>query len=314
MGLFLGVLIATKLPSLPYLAPLSVWTRNIWKVVVIAEITYLAYHLLNLILVWYLENLVARTETKVDDRLLPLIRRILPILVYSFGVLAALTSLSIPISPVWAGLGIGGLAIALAVQPVLSNFFAGTFVITDGEIDIGDYIELENGPAGYVVGIDWRTTRIRTWLNNLVIIPNSKMAETPIYNYYKPVPAVNVLVYCGVSYDSDLDKVEEVVLDECQKLIDRSEYAVKDVEPWFAFEEFGESNITFWAFLQATDRIGGFVLTSEVIKSIRRRLRDEGIEINYPMRKLVMPSTNGRMSVVPQMTNVESPTGREGDG
>ena len=125
LGLFLGVLIATRLPSLPYLAPLSVWTGNIWKVVVIAEITYLAYHLLNLILVWYLENLVARTETKIDDRLLPLIRRILPILVYSFGVLAALTSLSIPISPVWAGLGIGGLAIALAVQPVLSNFFAG---------------------------------------------------------------------------------------------------------------------------------------------------------------------------------------------
>jgi small-conductance mechanosensitive channel len=295
LGIFLGFLALTQHPSLAHLAEFRDWARKIWTVVLIAEVAYLIHHSVSIVLEWYIQNLLQRTQTRADDRLVPLIRRVLPAVVYPIAVLMALASLNISISPIWAGLGIGGLAVALALQPTLSNFFAGTYVVSEGELSVGDYIELENGPAGYIISIGWRSTKIRTWLNNLVIIPNSRMADTPIYNYYRPVPAVNVLVYCGVSYESDLDVVEEVVLDECHKLIESSQHAVKNVEPWFAFEEFGQSNITFWVFLQARDRIGSFVLNSEIVKAIRRRLRAEGIEINYPVRKLVFPTTNGRM-------------------
>ena len=87
----------------------------------------------------------ALNKIYVDDRLLPPLRRLLPLFVYYLGTLMAMSALNIPISPIWAGLGIGGIAVALAVQPTLANFFAGTYVVTEGELNMGDYIELSGG-------------------------------------------------------------------------------------------------------------------------------------------------------------------------
>lgn len=299
-GLFLGLLILTSLktPGFAVIAPLDPWIRKVWLVVVIAEVAYLIYNMLDALMVWYIRSMASRTSTKMDDRLLPPLRRLLPLLVYSVAGLMALSALNIPISPIWAGLGIGGLAVALAVQPTLANFFAGTYVVTEGELNIGDYIELAEGPAGYVTEVGWRSTKIRTMFNNLVIIPNSKMAESIVTNYYSPTPAMDVLVYCGVSYDSDLDLVENVVVDASARLVNESRHAIKGVAPWFGFEEFGDSNITFWVFIRATDRLASFGLTSELVKTIRKSLREESIEINYPVRKLMFPPTNGQSTPV----------------
>ena len=299
-GLFSGLLILTalKTPGFAVIAPLDPWIRKAWLVVVIAEATYLIYHLLDALLVWYIRTMAARTATDLDDRLLPPLRRLLPLLAYSIGTLLALSALGISISPIWAGLGIGGIAVALAVQPTLANFFAGTYVVTEGELNIGDYIELDGGPAGYVVEVGWRSTKIRSMFNNLVIIPNSKMAESIVTNYYSPTPAMDVLVYCGVSYDSDLERVETVVTDASTKLVNESAYAINDVEPWFGFEKFDDSNITFWVFIRATDRLASFRLTSQLVKVIRKSLSQEGIEINYPVRKLVYPQGNGQPTPV----------------
>ena len=133
---------------------------------VIAEVAYLLYHLLDATMTWYIQSVAQTTETQLDDRLLPPLKRIMPLLVYSLGFLMALSVLNIPISPILAGLGIGGLAVALAVQPTLANFFAGTYVVTEGELNVGDYIELQGGPSGYVVEVGWRSTKIRSMYNN----------------------------------------------------------------------------------------------------------------------------------------------------
>ena len=293
-GLFLALLILTNLESPRYalIAGFDDQIRRAWLVVVIAEVAYLLYHLLDATMTWYIQSVAQTTETQLDDRLLPPLKRIMPLLVYSLGFLMALSVLNIPISPILAGLGIGGLAVALAVQPTLANFFAGTYVVTEGELNVGDYIELQGGPSGYVVEVGWRSTKIRSMYNNLVIIPNSQMANSIVTNYYSPEPSMNVLVYCGVSYDSDLEVVESVVREASQELVNESEYAV-DGEPWFGFDEFGDSNISFWVFVQAKDRLGSFYLTSDLVKVIHSRLTAEGIEINYPVRKLVFPSENG---------------------
>ncbi len=317
-GLFMGLLTLARIESSRFgfidgIEGLEAGIGNAWTAAVIAQVTYAIYRMLNMMLTWYITQVAAKTETKLDDRLLPPIRRILPLIVYSLGTLAILTSLGIPISPIWAGLGISGIAVALAVQPTLANFFAGTYVVTEGELNIGDYIELEGGPAGYVVEVGWRSTKVRNFHNNLVIIPNSKMAESIVTNYYSPTPAMNVLVYCGVSYDSDLQHVEDVVRDLSQKLVNESQFAIKEVEPFIGFEEFGNSNITFWVFIQATDRTGSFILTSELVKAIHRRLVDEGIEINYLMRKLVLPPPNGVESAISQAARTARPEG-DSDG
>ncbi len=305
-GLFLALLILTNLESPRYalLAGYDDQIRRAWLVVVIAEVAYLLYHLLDATMTWYIQSVAQTTETQLDDRLLPPLKRIMPLLVYSLGFLMALSVLNIPISPILAGLGIGGLAVALAVQPTLANFFAGTYVVTEGELNVGDYIELQGGPSGYVVEVGWRSTKIRSMYNNLVIIPNSQMANSIVTNYYSPEPSMNVLVYCGVSYDSDLNVVENVVREASQTLVNESEYAV-DGEPWFGFDEFGDSNISFWVFVQAKDRLGSFYLTSDLVKVIHSRLTAEGIEINYPVRKLVFPTENGSAPAAPPIPPVQ---------
>ena len=238
---------------------------------------------------WYLENLATRTNHVIDLRLFPLIRRVGGVIIYGIGALLVLDIMDINISPLIAGLGLGGLAVALAIQPTLANLFAGTYVMTEGVISTGDYIELESGMAGYVVEVGWRSTRIRTWGNNLVVVPNARFAETIITNFQQPVPAVSVYVTCGVSYDSDLDLVEEVSREVMDNLVQNDRHAVRSYGAWFAFDAFGESNIDFWLFMQAKDRIASFNLQSNLIKNLHRRFQEEGITINYPVRTLQFP-------------------------
>ena len=137
---------------------------------------------------WYMEIIAPRTSSTLDEQLMPLIRRVVVGAIYALGGLLILDQFNINISPLIAGLGLGGLAVALAIQPTLANLFSGTYVLTEGVIKQGDYIELENGAAGYVIDVGWRSTRINTWTNNLVVIPNSRFAETIITNYAEPHP------------------------------------------------------------------------------------------------------------------------------
>ena len=292
MGLFLGFTTLTELttPAFSNLSGLDVWVRKIWALVIIAEISYLVVNLTQVIMGWYITTIADHTSPGMESKLIPPIRRILPVIVYSVGMLIALESLNISISPLLAGFGIGGLAVALAVQPSLSNFFAGTYLVTEGELKVGNYIELSGGPAGFVVDVGWRSTKIRSRYNNLVIIPNSMMANSIVTNYSSPTPAMNVVVTSGVSYDSDLEQVEEIVLKATNEIVSKSDDAIKDTPPFFGFDAFGDSNIDFWVFLQAKDRLTSFTLKSKLIKLIHQRFNEAGIEINYPVRKLIYPN------------------------
>ena len=238
---------------------------------------------------WYSLTVAISTKTDLDDRILPVAKRVIPLSVYAIGALIVLDMLGVSISPLLGGLGITGLAVALGLQPTLSNFFAGTNVLSEGMFSNGDYIELQGGPAGYVESVGLRSTKIRTWLNNFVVIPNSVLANSIMVNYSRPDPRMNILVTCGVSYDSDLARVNEIALEVARETIAANPEAEKE-EPWFGFERFGDSNIDFWVFLQANDRIGSFIVTNDLIKRLHARFQQEGIEINYPVRKVVFDS------------------------
>ena len=238
---------------------------------------------------WYVENIAPRTESTLDERLVPLLRRVVVALVYGLGAVLMMDQLGITVSPIIAGLGLGGLAVALAIQPTLTNLFAGTYVMTEGVVSPGDYIELEGGVSGYVLDVGWRSTRIRTWSNNLVIIPNSRFAETIITNYQQPVPMVNVYLTCGISYNSDLHQVEKVCQEVMDHVLATNDGAVKEYGSYFGFDNFGDSNVNFWLFLQANDRLASFVIRSDLIQRLHQRFREEGIVINYPVRSLQFP-------------------------
>ena len=239
---------------------------------------------------WYLENAASGSRTALAVRLIPLLRRVSSLLIYGLGGLLILDQLNVTISPLIAALGLGGLAVALALQPTLANLFAGGYVMSEGIISSGDYIELEGGIAGYVLEVGWRSTRIRTWSNNLVVIPNSRFAETIVTNYQEPYPMVNVYVTCGTSYDSDLYQVEQVCREVMEELIESSPDAVKEYGAYFGFDGFGDSNVDFWLFIQARDRLASFKLRSSLIQMVHQRFKEENIVINYPVRTLQLPA------------------------
>lgn len=261
--------------------------RGVLTVSVALLVAHTVASIIATVVQWYVRVIAPRTDSKFDDKMLPILRRLLVALVYGIAALVVLDSFGVSISPLLGGLGISGLAVALAVQPTLSNFFAGAYVLSDGAISTGDYIELQGGPAGYVVEVGWRSTKIRTWLNNRVVIPNSIMADTIVTNYSAPDNAMNVMVVTGVSYDSDLQKVEDVSMEVARGVIKDLPDALDSMDAYFGFDSFGDSNIGFWLFLQARDRLGSFVVTNELIKRLHARFKDEGIEINYPVRKLL---------------------------
>ncbi|UCH42893.1 MAG: mechanosensitive ion channel family protein [Dehalococcoidales bacterium] len=252
--------------------------------VVIVLVTYGFARVSSVLLVWYLRSRSVRRKANIDEGLIRFFRRFLIIIVYIFGVLILLDYLNIAITPIVAGLGIGGLAVALALQPTLGNFFAGVQIVSDRMLRVGDYIEIDPATRGYVTDIGWRSTRIRTPFNNMLIIPNSRLVDSIITNYYGPSMEVAVIVNCGVSYSSDLTYVEKVTLEVAREVIDELEEAVKTFEPWFGFDGFGDSNINFWIWVQARDRISTFRMQSELVKRLHARFGREGITINYPVR------------------------------
>ena len=241
------------------------------------------------VLGWLGEYLESSDRANAGNWALPLARRGVMIVVVAMSAMVSLDVLGINISPLIAGLGIVGLSVGWALQPTLTNLFAGTYVITEGVVSAGDYVEMENGTTGYVVDVNWRSTRLRTWTNNLVVIPNSRFAETIITNFSKPDQHVNVYLTCGVAYESDLQKVEAVSMETMQKVEREHPGVVQDYGVYFGYDTFGESNIDFWLFMQAANRLASFEVRSELIKQLHARLAAEDITINYPVRSLHFP-------------------------
>ena len=266
---------------------LASFARRAGNVAMIIIGAYIANQVVRSALTNVQTTIAAHTATTVDDRVIPVARHVMPIIIYTVTGLLILNALNIAITPLLATLGIGGIAVALAAQSTLSNYFAGTYVISEGEIGVGDFIEIEGGPSGTVQEISWRSTKLQSRFNNLIIIPNSMMSENMITNYSRPVQAQNVMVAGGISYDEDLEQVETVLQAAVDHVVVESEYAVTDTETMVGFNAFGDSNIDFWVFAQAVDRIGSYHLESQLIKEIHKRFIAADIVINYPVRHLV---------------------------
>ena len=215
-----------------------------------------------------------------------LVIKITNIFVYFTGLIMLLKHFNVEITPLVATLGIGGIAIGFALQDTLSNFFAGLHIISDKPINIGNFVELEGNISGYVEDIGWRTTRIRTLPNTLVIVPNSKIASTTITNDSLPVPEMSVVVQCGVAYTSDLEKVEKVTIEAAKKIQKNVQGAVRDFEPFIRYHTFGDSNINFSIILKVQTFVDKYLVTHEFIKALKKSYDKKEIEISWPVRKI----------------------------
>jgi small-conductance mechanosensitive channel len=274
--LMLGIYFALEASRLP--ESLIHIADKTMLVLAIASVTFVLANILTL----FIKSYSAKIESALP--VTSLTQNITRIIVFGIGIMVILNALGISVTPILATLGVGGLAVALALQDTFANFFAGFHIIMARQIRIGDYIKLESGEEGYVTDINWRTTKIRMLPNNVVLVPNLKLSQAIITNYYLPDKEMAVLVNVGVHYDSDLEKVERVTCEVAKETLGKVQGGVAGFDPFIRYNTFADSSVNFTVILRAKEFVDQYLIKHEFIKRLHRRYAREGIVIPYPIR------------------------------
>ncbi len=210
------------------------------------------------------------------------------VVVVILGVMVALRVIGIEITPLLTALGVGGLAVALALQDTLSNLFGGFYVAMAGQVRLGDYIKLNTGEEGYVTDIGWRSTILRTLGGNMIIVPNAKLAQAIVTNYYLPQKAMGASLQVGVGYASDIDLVERVLLEIGKKAASEVPGMLAAPTPSVTLDPgFGDWSLNFQLGFQIAEFSNQWSVRNELRKRILRRFREEGIEMPFPTRTIL---------------------------
>lgn len=235
-----------------------------------------------------------------------LLLNLISAVIYLTGIILVLDEFDISITPMITALGIGGMAVALGLQETMANIFAGLHLLLTKQVRIGDNIRLEGGAEGKIIDITWRYAKIHTVMNNIIIVPNNKLAASIITNYdmasgrmqSASVMDVAFTVSVGVAYDSDLDMVERVTLEVARDILTRFDPSLDIAEdsstaPTVRFHTFGDSSILFNVNLHTTSFRSQYLIRHEFIKALKKRYDEEGIEIPFPIRTVRMEREEG---------------------
>jgi len=214
-----------------------------------------------------------------------LTQNLVRLVVAAVGLMVILDALDISIAPMLAALGVGGLAVALALKDTLSNLFSGFYLGLEGRIRVGDWIRLDSGEEGCIMDIDWRTTTLRTLANNLIIVPNSRLAQATVTNFNLPEPRMSIRVAVSAPFDSDPDRIERILQEEAAAAAAEVPGLLADPPPIARFSPgFGPHALEFTLICHVSEFAGQFLVQHELRKRILRRFRLEGIEFPYPAR------------------------------
>jgi small-conductance mechanosensitive channel len=210
-----------------------------------------------------------------------------------FGLLAViilLENLGISLTAVWTTLGVGSVAVALALQDTLGNMFAALYLLADGPVRPDEYIKLDSGQEGYVVRIGWRSTTLRMLANNVVVIPNSTLAKAIITNFSRPEPRMALALPISVAYGTNPALVEKVLVEVAQEAAREGlEGLLAEPAPAARFiPGFADSSLGFTLAVQVGQFTDQYLVQSELRKRIVERFRKEGIEIPFPTRSIVL--------------------------
>jgi len=209
------------------------------------------------------------------------------IIIISVGILIILQSIGISITPLLTAMGVGGLAISLALKDTLSDFFAGLHILLSQKVKPGDFVELDSGYMGYVQNITWRHTTLMERTNNEVTVPNAKISAAIVKNYDKGDPSFSIRVSIGVSYKSDLEHVVNVTEEVAAAVVADIDGAKKDNPAVVRFFQFGESSVDLKVYFRGKKYGDQHLIIDEFIRRIHKRFQSEKIEIPFPIRTLI---------------------------
>ena len=236
-------------------------------------------------MVIYGHKLASLSKGDWDDRLVELLVLISKYVIWFAALMAILSVFEVNITPFLAGAGIAGLAVALAAQDIISNFFGGAIITVDKPFRVGDRIKVDQY-YGDVISIGPRSTRLKTLDYQIVTIPNNKVTTNIIVNYAEPDQKLRITLPVSVAYGSDPKKVKEILLDIAQNTIQNTEYILKEPVPKAFFSEFQDSGLKFILYVWAQK----YNLPDEVKDAINTQIAERfaaaGIEIPFPQMEV----------------------------
>lgn len=239
---------------------------------------------IRVVLDWYMDRVAVRTETKLDDTLVPLLRKLSVVIVYGVALVNIVKIFGGDISAIITAFGVGSFAVAFAAQTTLSNMIAGMVLIFDRPFRIGDMIELPNGEYGTVSDIGIRSTKILTTSKITVIFPNSQLVSGVIRNLSYPTEVVRVRIDVGVAYGSDVELVERKVLEACRDIPE----ILDDPPPMVYFVGFGDSSLDFRLYAHINSYRNRLATISRIHERINELFNESGINIPFPHRELIV--------------------------
>ena len=280
--LFIGIRLA--LIPLPLTEKALGYINNAVSSFVIIAVSYIVLAILNILLNSWSETFAKKTKSELDDNIISLFNKVSKIIIGLLVLLFILDVWGVKVGPLLASLGIAGLAIAFALQPTLANIFGGISLILDKTIKIGDVIKLDSGEGGKVHDIGIRSTKIKTWDNEIITIPNGKLVESKIQNRSLPDPSIRINIEFGVVYGSDIEQVKKLALDTVKKIPDVS----KDPEPQIWFTQMGDFALKFKLMFWVNELTKKWPTHQEAITSIYNNLNKAKIRIPFPTRTVYL--------------------------
>ncbi len=259
----------------------SVWADGVFFVVVIFFLTLLVSSIISEIFQWYLETVAKKTESTLDDELIPLARRVVNIILYTIALITCLDHFEIDIKALIVSLGVGTLAVALAAQETLANMIAGFVIMVDRPFRVGDRINLpRSNKVGDVIKIGLRSTKILDFDNNVVTIPNAEIVKNDVINFSYPDINIRLKIDVEVAYGSDLDKVKTILVD----VVSSFETVLPDPKPAAYLVDFKESGIG----MTVVGRVRNYKELWDTLDAARMKIYKEfqkfQIEISFPRR------------------------------
>lgn len=275
-GILVGLYAAATVIDLP--ASASNLVRNALVVLVILSVTWTASRLGAAMV----QSRAARALGTLPS--VNLLTNLVRVTILLLGGLVILDTLGVSITPLITALGVGGLAVGLALQDTLANLFAGLHILVSRQVRPGDFVRLGSGQEGFVEDVTWRYTTIRQLPNNLIVVPNAQLASAITANFNLPDPEQAVLVNVGVSYDSDLAQVERVTVEVATEVMQQVDGGVPGFTPFIRYHTFGDSSINFTTILRGKDYVAQYLIKHEFVKRLHARYGREGIQIPFPIR------------------------------
>jgi len=254
------------------------WLDGILNTIVIMTVVYITFAILDILITVWGKEFAHKTKSKLDDSLLPIAQRLIKVIFAVIGLIWMLKEWSFDVGPFLASLGIAGFAVGFALQGTLKDVFGGVSLILDKSFRVGDKVELDGGILGVVHDISIRSTKVKTYDNEVITIPNGKLSEANIKNFVQPNSATRVVINFTVAYGSDIEKVKKVVGEAVEK-------NVQDIskDPYYGaiMTDMGDSalkfQMRFW-----TDYDLAYDKKIEGLQVIYEALNKIGIEIPFP--------------------------------